>query len=162
MFSLYKHIDIDRVACLNEQSQGSVKRIFRSWDQRTDVTGEPLRSCDGDADLLLHIPFHGEVKLRAFTIVGGSPYTSPATARLYINREDLDFATVEDLQPVQEFTLNHDPSGILEYTVNASRFNGVHALDIHIPENLGADHTEIYFVGLKGEFFECSQISWRF
>jgi hypothetical protein len=37
---------------------------------------------------------------------------------------------------------------------SAAKFGGVHSLDIHIPDNLGdADCTEIYFVGIKGEFY---------
>ena len=35
----------------------------------------------------------------------------------FVNREDLDFATVQDVPPTQEFTLNEDFRGILEYPV---------------------------------------------
>lgn len=40
------------------------------------------------------------------------------------------------------------------HVCSAAKFNGVHALDIHFPESLGADCTEIYFLGIKGEFYE--------
>lgn len=113
-----------------------------------DFTGEPLRSCHGDPELLLHIPFEGEVKIRAIAIIGGSPGNCPShskTVRLsavlktlllewyqahstalsremcrYTNRDDLDFPTVQDLQPVQQFDLNHDARGILEYPVKCA------------------------------------------
>lgn len=35
-----------------------------------------------------------------------------------------------------------------------AKFNGVHTLTLHIPENFGADRTTITFIGLKGEFQE--------
>lgn len=35
-----------------------------------------------------------------------------------------------------------------------SKFNGVHSLDLHFPDNFGADATQINFIGLKGEFTE--------
>jgi hypothetical protein len=139
-----------QVACLNEDSDGSCRRVFKPWSERMEFSGDPLRSCAGDPELLLHIPFEGEVKVRAIAIIGGSPETAPATARLcapteccstytvpsvallalfrcfenscilacrYTNREDLDFGAVQDLQPVQQFDLNHDSRGILEYPV---------------------------------------------
>ena len=56
--------------------------MFKPWGDRLDFSGEPLRSCDGDPELLLHVPFLGEVKVRAISIIGGSPETAPAKARL--------------------------------------------------------------------------------
>lgn len=73
-----------QVACLNEDTDGGCKRIFKPWEERMDFSGEPLRSCDGDPELLLHIPFDGAVKVRAIAIIGGSPETAPATARLCV------------------------------------------------------------------------------
>ena len=35
-----------------------------------------------------------------------------------------------------------------------AKFNGVHTLILHIPENFGADHTRITFIGIKGDFSE--------
>jgi hypothetical protein len=46
-----------QVTCLNEQSEGSCRSVFKAWDQRTCFSSEPLTSClDDDAELLLHIP----------------------------------------------------------------------------------------------------------
>jgi len=32
------------------------------------------------------------------------------------------------------------------------KFSGVHCIDLHIPNNFGADSTKIHFIGFKGEF----------
>jgi PITH domain len=46
-----------QVACLNEHSEGSCQRVFKPWGERTDFSGEPLKSClDDEPELLLHIP----------------------------------------------------------------------------------------------------------
>jgi hypothetical protein len=46
---------------------------------------------------------------------------------------------------------------------SAAKFGGVHSLDIHIPDNLGgADCTEIYFVGIKGEFYVVRLCAYEF
>jgi hypothetical protein len=36
----------------------------------------------------------------------------------------------------------------------------VHAIDLHIPANFGADLTEVHFIGLKGEFMDVSGAGW--
>lgn len=33
-------------------------------------------------------------------------------------------------------------------------FNSVHHLSLHFPTNFGGDTTKIYYIGLRGEFFE--------
>ena len=35
-----------------------------------------------------------------------------------------------------------------------AKFNGVHTLTLHIPENFGADHTTLTFIGIKGDLTE--------
>lgn len=37
-YTLYKQIDIDNVTCLNESEDGSAKTVFKSWEERWDVT----------------------------------------------------------------------------------------------------------------------------
>uniref|UniRef100_A0A453EXH5 PITH domain-containing protein n=1 Tax=Aegilops tauschii subsp. strangulata TaxID=200361 RepID=A0A453EXH5_AEGTS len=38
-WSLYNHIDIPKVVALNESVAGSVKSVFKSWDQRLETSG---------------------------------------------------------------------------------------------------------------------------
>jgi hypothetical protein len=70
---------------------------------------------EDDPELLLHVPFGGAVKLTGITVVGGPEGTSPAKLRVFINREDLDFAAVADLPPVQEWDLLENYGGQIEY-----------------------------------------------
>lgn len=54
----------------------------------------------------------------------------------------------------QEFPLEKDPTGSLEYSTKVVAFSSVYHLTIHIPINFGGDTTRIYYIGLKGEFQE--------
>jgi hypothetical protein len=47
---------------------------------------------------------------------------TPHTARVcrYTNQDNLDFATAQEIPSVQDFTLNEDPRGILEYPVKCA------------------------------------------
>ncbi|GLI69848.1 hypothetical protein VaNZ11_014565 [Volvox africanus] len=159
-YSLYKHISIDQVRCLNEQSPGSCRNILRPWHTRLQPLEQPLRSNqdDDEQELLLHIPFDGAVKLKGICVISrGAPGTAPARMRAYVNRDDLEFAAVSQLPAVQEWELvaDGDPRGGIEYPTQVSRFTGVHSLDLLISgASGGADYVEVTFLGLRGEFAE--------
>eukprot|EP00775_Hariotina_reticulata_P003144 gene3144-3421_t len=155
-YSLFEHIDQHKARCLNEDIEGSCKNVFKPWAQRTQPTEQPLKSDPDDPELLLHIPFDGAVKLKAICIIGGGPPgTAPNKMRAFINREDLDFATIADMTAVQEWDLQEENgNGMLEYPTQVAKFGGLHSLDLHFPGTFGADQCEVHFVGLKGEFSE--------
>lgn len=173
-YVIYKTINLSKTRCLNEEVVNSCRNVFRSWEARTERIDAPLRSvrCDGDDggsarsadseddaegggnELLLHVEFDASVKLRAFSVVGGlgDEFESrPRAVRLYINRDDLDFGTVRDMEPVQAFDLLDNQAGEVEYPVRAAKFNGVHSIDMHFPSISESDHQAIYFIGFKGE-----------
>lgn len=52
---------------------------------------------------------------QAITIIGGSDGSAPAQMKAYTNREDLDFSTVADLPPVQQWDLQENLNGQIEY-----------------------------------------------
>ncbi|XP_078169093.1 PITH domain protein (DUF1000) isoform X2 [Carex rostrata] len=124
-WSLYKHIDLSKVSALNESVPGSVKSIFKAWEQRLETSGDYLESNDDDPELLVFIPF--------------------------INQEGIDFSDAQNMQPVQEWELAENLQGALEYQTRYSKFQSVANLTLHFPNNFGGDTTRIYFIGLRGE-----------
>ncbi|XP_066306402.1 uncharacterized protein [Miscanthus floridulus] len=124
-WSLYNHIDVPKVVALNESVPGSVKSVFKPWEQRLDTSGGFLESNEGDPELLIFIPF--------------------------INREGIDFSDAQNMQPVQEWELAENLQGALEYQTRYSRFQGVANLTLHFSDNFGGDTTKIYYIGLRGE-----------
>lgn len=79
---------------------------------------------------------------------GGS---SPSRLRVYINRDDIDFALAAQLPAVQEFELVEDPTATVEYQTRASKFQCVSSVTLHFTANLGASTTRIFFIGLRGQ-----------
>jgi hypothetical protein len=58
----------------------------------------------------------------------------------FVNQDDLDFATAQDMLPTQEFTLNEDFRGVLEYPVKCAP---VHIVRTESPESVdGAANPE--------------------
>ncbi|KAH9602376.1 hypothetical protein KSS87_011414 [Heliosperma pusillum] len=140
-----------QVSALNEAISGSVKSVFRSWDQRLNFSGEFLESNEDDPELIVFIPFTSDVKIKSISIVGGSDGTSPSKMRAFINREGIDFSDAQSMQAVQEWDLTENLQGVLEYQTRYSKFQGVGNLTLHFPDNFGADTSKIHYIGLKGE-----------
>eukprot|EP00210_Caulerpa_lentillifera_P007638 g7295.t1 len=74
--------------------------------------------------------------------------------RAFINHSNLDFSDMENTRCVQEWDLQEDFRGVLEYPTIASKFKGVHYLNLHFPTTFGSEQMEVCFIGLKGEFVE--------
>ncbi|CAG8622328.1 14834_t:CDS:2, partial [Dentiscutata heterogama] len=88
--SLYSCIDRDNVRCLNESAPES----------------------DVDEQLILFIPFTGSVKLKSISIKSGPGDSCPSKMKAYINREDIDFDTVDSYTATQEWELISSPDNI--------------------------------------------------
>ncbi|KAL5151006.1 PITH domain-containing protein 1 [Glycine soja] len=150
-WSLYKHIDLSKVTALNEANPGSVKSVFKAWEERLDSSGVHLESNEGDPELLVFIPFTSDVKIKSISIVGGADGTSPSKMRVFINREGIDFSDAQSMQAIQEWDLVENMQGVLEYQTRYSKFQSVANITLHFPENFGGDTTKIHYIGFKGE-----------
>ncbi|KAK8597543.1 hypothetical protein V6N13_094947 [Hibiscus sabdariffa] len=150
-WSLYKHIDLSKVTALNEANPGSVKSVFKAWEERLNSAGEHLESNEGDPELLVYIPFTSDVKIKSISIVGGADGTSPSKLRVFINRDGIDFSDAQSMQPVQEWDLVENLHGMLEYQTRYSKFQSVANITLHFPDSFGGDTTQIHYIGFKGE-----------
>ncbi|XP_004245115.2 uncharacterized protein [Solanum lycopersicum] len=150
-WSLFKHIDLPKVSALNEAVTGSVKSVFKPWEQRLNSSEGRLESNEGDPELIVFIPFTADVKIKSIAIVGGADGTSPSKMRAFVNRDGIDFSDAQSMQAIQEWDLAENLQGVLEYQTRYSRFQSVGNITLHFPDNFGADTTRIQYIGLKGE-----------
>lgn len=88
--------------------EGSCRKVFKPWSERTNFENGGMRSNDDDPEMLLYIPFTGSVTLKAFCVIGAPDGASPGKVRAYINNDNLDFDAVTDIPPVQEWYLQED------------------------------------------------------
>ncbi|KAK8597544.1 hypothetical protein V6N13_094947 [Hibiscus sabdariffa] len=143
-WSLYKHIDLSKVTALNEANPGSVKSVFKAWEERLNSAGEHLESNEGDPELLVYIPFTSDVKIKSISIVGGADGTSPSKLRVFINRDGIDFSDAQSMQPVQ-LTVYED------WSTWHWQCQSVANITLHFPDSFGGDTTQIHYIGFKGE-----------
>ena len=102
-------------------------------------------------DLVVFVPFNGEIKVKAICVIGGEEGTAPAKMKLYKNVEAVDINILEDKKPIQVIDMNENVSGELEYLVNITKFNNISNIVLGFDENFGAPNTVIKYIGFKGE-----------
>jgi PITH domain len=158
--SLRQYIDFSRVSCLNEEAQDSGRAILKLHEDR--LTSYPvLKSCEGDPELLLNIPFTETVTVQSISIRSGiesNEASPPRRIKLFVDRYDLDFETARELPPQQQLELlptHHLPDGTIDYPLRpAGRFQNISVLTIFFMDNYDEDmqsSTIVTHVGLKGK-----------
>jgi len=154
--SLYQHIEFDKIVTFNEAALGSGKAIIQKpWDRRLD-TSTVLES-DADEQLLIYVPFTGDVKLHSILIRADPSPSAPRTLKLFTNRDDLDFSSAADMRAVQTLVIPLPPPGqdVLELPVKRALFNNTHSLTLFFEDNHSdgeEDVTSLSFLGFKGDF----------
>ena len=156
-YTLYLQIDSHKVRCLNTLSNDHASQVFKTWDNRFDLEFT-LDSAD-DEQIIILIPFTAQVKLKSIAVLGVES-AAPDLLKLYANREDVDFDTVDSIFPTQEFSLLENvPHGTIpEYPTKVAKFSSLHCLTLFFPSNFsGSECTRISYIGLKGEFIEINR-----
>ncbi|KAL2195853.1 PITH domain-containing protein [Corynascus similis CBS 632.67] len=154
-FSLYQHIDFDGITALNEAEYGSGKAVVKkTWAER--LTAEPELASDVDEQLIVNVPFTGQVKLHSILLRTSDSDSAPKTLKVIINRDDVDFGVAEETSGTQEFELSRTGE-MQELPVRRARFNAVRRLTLFFPDNFGdgeEDVTRISYIGFKGEWMQ--------
>jgi len=154
-YSLYQKIDMAKLNCLNEMIEDSGKLVFKPWELR--LNREKYVESDADEELLINIPFTGNVKLKGLIVGGDNADSHPAHVKLFKNRPNMTFDDAEAAAD-QEFNLVRDTNCTLEYKVKVVTFSSLHHLSLYFTSNFGADTTKIFYIGLAGEFTKSNRV----
>jgi len=154
--SLYQYIDFDKITAFNEAAPASGKAIVKkTWEERLDAA--PVLESDSDEQLLIFVPFTGQIKLHSVLIRASPSPSSPKPLKIFANRDDLDFNTAADMSPVQTFEIPLQPprDEVMELPVKRALFNNAHSLTLFIEDNHSdgeEDVTSLSYLGFKGDF----------
>ncbi|GAA5906096.1 hypothetical protein JCM6882_003557 [Rhodosporidiobolus microsporus] len=141
---LYAHVDRERVVALNGEEGKEAKVVIRPWDERNQE--EEWLESDADEQLILQIPFTGNIKLRSILVKTGPAGHTPDKMQVYAN-QSLDFDEATSVDVTQSFDV-----AVAREVVEPAKFPSVQSLTLFFPSNHGEDTTRIYFVGFKGEY----------
>ncbi|TVY55822.1 PITH domain-containing protein P35G2.02, partial [Lachnellula suecica] len=151
-YSLYQHITFDDITTFNESEADSGKAVVKkTWVERME--DKPELESDADEQLLMHIPFTGQVKLHSILIRTSPSSCAPQTLKVFINRDDLDFSTASDLAPTQEFSLSQT-SEIQDIAVKRALFGKVQSLTLFVEDNYGDEVSRLSYLGFKGDWMQ--------
>merc|ERR1711924_393744 len=148
--NLLPWIDVDNVVGLNEDEPNTAKRVFRPYDLRLDDT-QAVETTEGDPELIIKVPFTAPVKVMSLSVIGGDDGTAPTKVVLFINREDLDFQSVGDVEPTQEVDLVPDFHGAVQYPLRAAKFITVTQICLYFPMSANEERTRIHWIALYGQ-----------
>jgi hypothetical protein len=100
---LYFEIDMTQVECFN-QRQDRIKTVIRPYDNRAKhVTDNRLGTeSDYGPELVINIPFKGEVRIKSICIAGASDGLAPKRVKLYKNETNPGIDIVTDKKCIQE------------------------------------------------------------
>ena len=106
---------------------------------------------DYGPEMVIMIPFAGEVKVKSICVAGGVDGMAPSKMKVYKNEEAVDFNIIEEKKAVMTIDLAETPQGEIDYPVNLSKFNNCTNIVLGFEESFGANKTQINFLGLKGQ-----------
>merc|ERR1719197_1052065 len=132
---LGKYINTGAVCCLNADSACNP----------ADVLGEELSVLRSDADeqLLFFIPFTSPVKLQGLVVAAPNNGSGPKTVKLFINRLNITFDDVDDLNETQAVTLTADQLEGKASELKFVKFQNVHNITVFIEDNQGDEEQTV-------------------
>ncbi|KAI5297605.1 hypothetical protein KEM55_004472 [Ascosphaera atra] len=155
--NLYQHIDHHRIVTLNEATAGSGQGIVKkTWDERFNE--KPKLESDVDEQLIMSIPFAGQVKLHSLLIYAEPGPSAPKTVRIFRNREDVDFSVATELEATQEIEVPPIPEGepqVIEIPLKRAKFNSTTSTTLFFGDNQSGGEeevTSIGYLGFKGHY----------
>ncbi|CAJ1439426.1 unnamed protein product [Effrenium voratum] len=89
-------------------------------------------------------------QITSISVIGGDGGSAPSKVKLYINRDDLDFTTVGDVESTQDVDLVEDFHGAIQFPLRAAKFLSVTSVCLYFPQSFGGERTRIHWIGLWG------------
>ncbi|KAI0345077.1 DUF1000-domain-containing protein [Trametopsis cervina] len=148
--NLYGVIDKSNVHGLNLTVPEDAPAIIKPWHERNDTTVSANSAVDDQ--LILHIPFTENVRVRSILLKLGRGESTPRHLRIYANHTNIvDFGDAESLKPQLNITLSEGETGVVEYPLRASAFASIHAVSLFFSEAVGGESVQVYYVGFRGD-----------
>lgn len=155
---LYSQIDFDKLVTLNEGASNSGRAICqKTWAQRMDP--EPELKSSADEQLLMVVPFTGQVRLHSILIRTSPAPSSPKTLKLFLNADTMDFDTATEKEPTQTLEISQT-SEVQEIPVKRVLFNTTRSLALFFEDNWGQgeeDESIVSYLGFKGDFMKLNR-----
>ncbi|KAH0835929.1 galactose-binding domain-like protein [Lanmaoa asiatica] len=146
--NLFSYIDRDNVHGLNLAVPEQAKELIKPWSDREETTqfadsgvddqvrtnhggpgGVIMRPC---LQMIIHIPFSQNVRIKSVILKLGRGETTPRHLKIFANYPNIiDFADAENTKPHLDMSLLEGEAGAVEYPLRVAAFTSVHALSLY-------------------------------
>lgn len=155
---LYEQLDFSALVTLNEDESNSGRAICqKTWTQRLEPSPE-LKS-SADEQLLMIVPFTGQVRLHSIIIRGSGGGECPKTLKVFVNEEGMDFDTAGEKEATQVLEIAQT-SEVQEIPVKRAFFNTTRSLALFFEDNWSngeEDETVLSYLAFKGDFMKLNK-----
>jgi hypothetical protein len=103
--------------------------------------------------------FTGQIKLHSILIRTSTTDSAPATLKVFVNQDHLDFETASHLAPTQKIELAQS-NEVQDIAVQRAKFSTTRSLTLFFEDNWGhgeEDVTRISYIAFKGDFMQLSK-----
>jgi hypothetical protein len=118
----------------------------------------PVPSCAVRSTNKRH-SFTGQVRLHEILLRTSTTASAPATLKVFVNRDELDFGTASELAPAQTFELPQS-NEVQPLAMQRAKFSTTRSLTLFFEDNWGhgdEDVTRISYIAFKGDFMQLSK-----
>ena len=77
-----------------------MRKIVRPLDKKLVYQEDDIVWSAYGKDLVLYIPFNGEIRMKAICVIGGEEGSAPSKMKLYKDVEAVDMSILEDKKPI--------------------------------------------------------------
>ncbi|KAF1919919.1 PITH domain-containing protein [Ampelomyces quisqualis] len=155
---LYEQIDFSKLVTLNEDESNSGRAICqKTWAQR--LSPRPELKSSADEQLLVIVPFTGQVRLHSILLRTSPSPSCPKTLKVFVNADGMDFDTAAEASPTQELSVSQT-SEVQEIAVKRAYFNTTRSLALFFEDNWSngeEDETAISYLAFKGDFMKLNK-----
>ncbi|KAI0654416.1 DUF1000-domain-containing protein [Cubamyces menziesii] len=148
--NLYGSIDKYNVHGLNLTIPEDAQNIIKPWNEREDTS--KFAESGVDDQVIIHIPFTQNVRLRSILLKLGRGEMTPRRLRIYANRTNIvDFSEAEEITPQLNISLLEGETAVHEYQLRAASFANVHSVSLFFSDSVGGDALRLYYIGFRGD-----------
>lgn len=155
---LHEQIDFSKLVTLNEDESNSGRAICqKTWAQRLDT--QPELKSSADEQLLMTVPFTGQVRLHSILLRTSNSPSSPKTLKVFLNQDAMDFETASEKKPTQTLEVSQT-NDVQEIPVKRAYFNTTRSLALFFEDNWSGgdeDETIITYLAFKGDFMKLNK-----
>ena len=150
-WNLYAMLDTNLTTALNATNSTDALGVFKPFARRLETN--PQLISDADEELMIVAQFTSPVHIRKIMIIGGGENDKhPSQLKCYVNKDNIDFSSVQSLTPSQAFNLPVNSDGTVELMTVLRPFTNVNSVVFFFPANHGGgDQTIIKYIGMQGE-----------